>query len=529
MTSSQHSCPVTGSTVTFLPPDHPATEGSQKACPVTNATLAHHQDTVRPHPTISASATEADCPILSKAKQENVCPVVGTATTVLPPNHPTTMQGDVCPVTNAKLSDHAGVVKGHSAISAQSSAKDCPVLSSSANGSQPASSQGLFQPAAVPTTQCPVTGSKVTALPPDHPPTTNGETCPVTKATMTLHQGIVSEHPPVSADATAQDSPVLQQASTSATCPVVGTDTSTLPPNHPSSTESGAKCPVTGATGLHHKDVAAHPSVSQANREAKCPITGAVADHHKSIDPATANATVAQCPVTGQFADGSRPPIEIPAELAAEPIKYTLIGIPFSTFTRTAAMGLHELRIPFTQIPAKAHSEEILKYNPFGRLPVLLVEHSGRTLSMFETDSIARYLDSADDRLLRFSAKDLIKNQKVEEWIGIIASYVFPAVEKGVVKPYLLEKSPDLDQGVAEMHKVLTIVEKRMQGPYLMGFNTTWGDLFLYPILADLAATPFKKELDKYSKLSAFTARMDKRSTAKATFEGTLASGAKHP
>lgn len=526
MSTDQQTCPVTGSTVTTLPPDHPETNGSDKPCPVTKATTAHHKDAIRRHPSVPATATQEECPVLSKAKQENVCPIVGTATTSLPPNHPTTMTGDVCPVTNAKLSDHAGVVKGHPAISSQASAKDCPVLSATSTSQSQA---GLFQPATIPTDQCPVTGSKVNALPPDHPPTTNGETCPVTKATISHHQGVVSEHPPVPASATAKDCPVLQKASSSATCPVVGTATNTLPPNHPSSSTIGVSCPVTGATQEHHAGVAEHPSLLEADGAAKCPVTGAVADHHKAIDPATANAVVAQCPVTGQFADGSRPAMQIPEKLAAEPIKYTLMGIPFSTFTRTIAMGLHELNIPFAQVPVPPHSEEILKFNPFGRLPVLLIEHSGNRLSMFETDSISRYLDSADDRLLRFSSKDLIKNQKVEEWIGIVSSYVFPAVEKGVVKPYLADKSANLDEGLSEMHKVLSIVESRMQGPYLMGFNTTWGDLFLYPIVADLAATPYGKELDQYTKLASWTKRMQKRSTAKLTEEGTLGAGASPP
>lgn len=321
---------------------------------------------------------------------------------------------------------------------------------------------------------------------------------------------------------------MLQQAESSKTCPVVGTAAKVLPPNHPEALP-GQACPITGAKAEHHNNLESHPLVSQAKDSAKCPVTGAVAEHHKSVDPDAANTAMAQCPVTGQFADGSRPEVQLPAELAAEPIKYTLMGIPFSTYTRTVAMGLHELKIPFTQVPVPPHSKEILEYNPFGRLPVLLLEHSGKTMSMFESDSIVRYLDSADDRILRFPAEDMVTNQKVEEWIGIITNYVFPAVEKEVVKPYLADKSADLSTGIKAMHSVLAILETRMGGPYLMGFRTTWGDLFLYPILADLAATPYGHELDRYTKLSAWLSRMQKRSTAKLTYEGTLAAGASPP
>lgn len=526
MSLYQQACPVTGSQVNFLPPDHPDTKDSEKPCPVTNATVGHHKDIVLPHPPVASNATAQDCPVLSKADKDNVCPVVGTAANALPPDHPTAMNGNVCPVTKAKLSDHRGLVHEHPSIPANASVKDCPVLSS---GQTQAT---LFAPQTSKSNgnadKCPVTGSQVTALPPDHPSTESGEVCPVTKATLSHHEGVVKEHPPVPANASAKDCPVLQRAQESKACPVVGTTAQTLPPNHPMS-QNGEICPVTGAKAEHHANVAEHPSVQQADGTAKCPVTGAVAEHHRAVDPEVANTVMAQCPVTGQFADGSRPEVQIPEELAAEPIKYKLMGIPFSTFTRTVAMGLHELKIPFTQVPVAPHSKEILEYNPFGRLPVLLLEHSGRTMSMFETDSITRYLDSADDRILRFPAKDMVTNQKVEEWIGIIANYVFPAVEKGVVKPYLSDNTANVESGLAEMHNVLTILEHRMAGPYLMGFRTTWGDLFLYPILADLAATPYAVELEKYHKLSAWQKRMQKRSTAELTKEGTLEAGASPP
>lgn len=440
---------------------------------------------------------------MQKAASNQVCPVVGTSASVLPPDHPSTTSGEVCPVTNAKVADHKGVVAGTS--------EETGAISTQAT-----------------TTQCPVTGSKVTHLPPDHPSTMNGDTCPVTKATLSHHEGVVKEHPPVPANASAKDCPVLQMAETSQVCPVVGTSAKVLPPNHPTS-EAGTTCPVTGAKAEHHDNLSEHPSVQQADGSAKCPVTGAVAQHHQAIEPSAANQAMAQCPVTGQFADGSRPAVELPAAVVAEPIKFTIMGIPFSTFTRTVTMGLHELNIPFTQIPVPPHSKEVLEFNPFGRLPVLLVEHSGKKVPMFESDSIIRYLDSADDRILRFSEKDMINNQKLEEWIGIISNYVFEAVEVGVVKPYLSDDEKDVKSAVSHMHEVLSIVENRMHGPFIMGIRSTWADLYLYPILADLAATPYVKELDKYTKLQAWTTRMQKRSTAQATKEGTLEGGAKPP
>jgi hypothetical protein len=62
-----------------------------------------------------------------------------------------------------------------------------------------------------------------------------------------------------------------------AICPVVGTATTVLPPDHPSTADAKEDdiCPVTKATvGHHKKKVQAHPSVQAAGEEAVCPVTG---------------------------------------------------------------------------------------------------------------------------------------------------------------------------------------------------------------------------------------------------------------
>ena len=48
-----------------------------------------------------------------------LCPVVGTATTVLPPDHPDMLkakEGDVCPVTKATVGHHKDKVVTHPSV-----------------------------------------------------------------------------------------------------------------------------------------------------------------------------------------------------------------------------------------------------------------------------------------------------------------------------------------------------------------------------------------------------------------------------
>ncbi|KAK3215767.1 hypothetical protein GRF29_8g1033270 [Pseudopithomyces chartarum] len=106
--ASAAACPVIGSTNSVLPPNHPDVDLAQdgQTCPVVGATTDHHHN-LHKHPSVPLSSpTATECPALksalqqpqSKAMDDAICPVVGTATTILPPDHPDTtkaQEGDV--------------------------------------------------------------------------------------------------------------------------------------------------------------------------------------------------------------------------------------------------------------------------------------------------------------------------------------------------------------------------------------------------------------------------------------------------
>lgn len=138
-----------------------------------------------------------------------VCPVVGTTTTVLPPNHPHYDTSDPearCPVTNAKVTHHNSVIHDHpggSTISEDKSeamdATACPALKNANNKDS------------ITDATCPVVGPVSAYLPPTHPALTEkeaGAVCPVTNATLSHHKNKVHEHPGVPNDASAQQCPV---------------------------------------------------------------------------------------------------------------------------------------------------------------------------------------------------------------------------------------------------------------------------------------------------------------------------------
>ncbi|KAH7081435.1 hypothetical protein BKA63DRAFT_503812 [Paraphoma chrysanthemicola] len=134
------SCPVIGTTNDVLPPNHPDVDLSKdgQVCPVVGATTDHHHNLTSHPPVPTSSTTATQCPVLKTAVNEPeakkmddaLCPVVGTATTVLPPDHPDMLKAsaeDVCPVTKATVGHHLNKVVTHPAVEGAEDGAVCPV------------------------------------------------------------------------------------------------------------------------------------------------------------------------------------------------------------------------------------------------------------------------------------------------------------------------------------------------------------------------------------------------------------------
>ena len=148
-TAEPQVCPVVGTTNTTLPPSHPEIDLSKpgQTCPVVGAKTDHHHN-LHKHPSVpipedKAPTDAAACPALknlvdepkSKEMDDKVCPVVGTVTTVLPPDHPSTLgkaDDAECPVTKAKVGHHKDKVVGHPDVSGAQDGAVCPVVGAKA-------------------------------------------------------------------------------------------------------------------------------------------------------------------------------------------------------------------------------------------------------------------------------------------------------------------------------------------------------------------------------------------------------------
>jgi hypothetical protein len=107
-------------------------------CPVVGATTDHHHNLTSHPPVPTSSTTATQCPILknnvnepeAQKMDDALCPVVGTATTVLPPDHPDMLKAsaeDVCPVTKATVGHHLNKVVTHPSVEGAEDGAVCPV------------------------------------------------------------------------------------------------------------------------------------------------------------------------------------------------------------------------------------------------------------------------------------------------------------------------------------------------------------------------------------------------------------------
>lgn len=142
---------MVGTTNSVLPPSHPDVDLSKpgQTCPIVGAKTDHHT-TLHKHPSMAGGVPGTNtntnttddagrCPALrsvvdeprSQAMDDKVCPVIGPATTILPPDHPSTEgQADdaECPVTKARIGHHKGKVAVHPDVSHAAAGAVCPVV-----------------------------------------------------------------------------------------------------------------------------------------------------------------------------------------------------------------------------------------------------------------------------------------------------------------------------------------------------------------------------------------------------------------
>ncbi|PPQ99393.1 hypothetical protein CVT24_005376 [Panaeolus cyanescens] len=227
---------------------------------------------------------------------------------------------------------------------------------------------------------------------------------------------------------------------------------------------------------------------------------------------------------------------------------YTLIGTPFSTFTRTISLGLHYKAIPFIQEATLPHSDLAKINHPFGFIPTLIIKTGadndlGDEIKLRESQAIARYLDRIKpEPSLQLNEQEvegggLAVPEKMWEFVSFVASFGFNAVEVGVVKPRLKAMDDGVEEseirkviapGVETLRSFLSVAESLFTSHKKFAFASrpTWADFFLYPLLSDLSAIPEWDEVAS-QKVKQWKQDMDGLEAVKNTMGGTLEAGSR--
>ena len=107
---------------------------------------------------------------------------------------------------------------------------------------------------------------------------------------------------------------------------------------------------------------------------------------------------------------------------------YTIVGTPFSTFTRTVTLGLQYKGLKYNQIATLPHSQVASDSHPFGYLPTLIIEVDGsdrpNDIKLSESQAIVRYLDRiVPEPSLQLDDGSQLLPEKMWEFVSLTASY----------------------------------------------------------------------------------------------------------
>lgn len=176
----------------------------------------------------------------------------------------------------------------------------------------------------------------------------------------------------------------------------------------------------------------------------------------------------------------------------------TIHGIGASTYVRSAVMTCIEKGLSYALEAVELGSDAHRALHPWGKMPA--IQHDGLTL--YETSAICRYLDnvSGGDSL---QPADPRTRAVMDQWIGVMDSYLYPDAIRGYVLPYIFPSGeggqPDratIDAGVPKIKSDLAVLDAAYgESDFLAGDSLTLADILVAPVIGYLGMFPESKEL----------------------------------
>ena len=182
-----------------------------------------------------------------------------------------------------------------------------------------------------------------------------------------------------------------------------------------------------------------------------------------------------------------------------------ILGPEFSTFVRSVMIACEEKGLAYRYgmkingEPVQLADEAHLKYHPYGKIPVLILE-DGR--SICETAAIIRFIDNEYPGYELFP-KELFARAQVDQWANLIGIYVDQAFVRKFLLEFLFPKGEDgsvridkVEAAIPEVNRAIGTLTKQLDGQnYMCGDQFSAADIMLAPMLDYLAKHPKGSEL----------------------------------
>jgi maleylpyruvate isomerase len=177
------------------------------------------------------------------------------------------------------------------------------------------------------------------------------------------------------------------------------------------------------------------------------------------------------------------------------------------------ALGIKQLEVetvPVHLLDNQQHRSEHARRNPMQQVPVLEVEHEGRTRYLGQSIAIIEYLEERYPEPPLLPA-DPILRARVRQLAEIVNSGIQPFQNLAVLQ-HLEQIAPEVDRKGWAAHFIsaglsaLEALARETAGTYLVGDRVSMADVYLVPQL--YAARRFGVALEGYPTLTAVDARL---------------------
>ena len=191
-----------------------------------------------------------------------------------------------------------------------------------------------------------------------------------------------------------------------------------------------------------------------------------------------------------------------------------LYEFPLSPFCRKVKVVLYEKNIPFESVfvdlfKGATKTEEYLKLNPFGRVPVLI---DGETV-LYESTVINEYLEEKfpNPPLL---PKDPVKRAKARMMDEAFDNYFMGPLgaifTEKFMKPAGQANEAGIRENTAKLDGVLRVLEKELEGKDYLAGEFSLGDIG-FAVQLPRAESMFGLKFDGYPRLQAWLKRITSR------------------